>query len=407
MRTKWRRRITTLGSLCVLGLIAAPASANGWGLFERNYIVSPTAYYEVVPTSYVVPTTYVMPTTYLAPTTYAIAPTVYVGTSYTVPTTRYYVERPVYATSHHVRTAYAYPTTYVYAAPTFYEAPVAPSPCCESGPSAPVAPSKGPAKLSASAAPAKATPKEVVSEPSEPGMATDPDAPADNATTKRDTAPPKNPVTSSAVDAAEASPPVAPAPDKSNDPAAPATGTTLTPNPSATIVPAPVVAPAPAPVPPPTKNTEETKKQADATNSPVKTKPPIAPTDESPSLPLPEEPGAAKRESMRPVLNASRLPFKRSGRELNVLEGKVLSVDSGRPEEGVRLTITSKSETIADREALTDAFGHYAVRLPDGDWTVKVTTAKGKVFSVSNLVVSRGQIRDDLGRDIPSLTITR
>ena len=57
--------------------------------------------------------------------------------------------------------------------------------------------------------------------------------------------------------------------------------------------------------------------------------------------------------------------------------------------------------------AVTDAFGRYAVRLPDGDWTVKVTSASGKVYSVSEVTVSGGQISDELGRDVPTLTINR
>jgi hypothetical protein len=401
MRTKSRRRSTTtiLSALCVLALTSGHASANGWGLFERNYIVSPTAYYEVVPSAYIVPTSYVLPTSYVVPTSYTIAPTVYAATSYVVPTTRYYVERPVYATSHHVRTAYALPTTYVYAAPTS----VATDPCCVSATPAPVSAPHAATKASAAAAPAKPTPSSVVSEPAEPGMTNqEAETETDDATTKRNTAPPKSVVTSSAVDAAEASPPSAPAPDKSNDTAAPATGTTLTPNPN------PAILPAPAPIPPAEK-TDDTKKPADESKSAVKIKTPGSPENDASTFPpLPaDDADVTRHDAKKPVFDATRGPYKRAGRALNVLEGKVISIDTGRPTEGVQLTISSKSETIADRVTLTDAFGHYAVRLPDGDWTVKVTTEKGRVHSVSKLIVSRGQITDDLGRDIPSLTITR
>ena len=55
----------------------------------------------------------------------------------------------------------------------------------------------------------------------------------------------------------------------------------------------------------------------------------------------------------------------------------------------------------------TDAFGHYAVRLPDGDWTVQVAMPSGRVYPVSQITISGGQITDNYGRDIPSLIISR
>ena len=73
----------------------------------------------------------------------------------------------------------------------------------------------------------------------------------------------------------------------------------------------------------------------------------------------------------------------------------------------MRVTVSNRVGTFADRVAVTDAFGRYAVRLPDGDWTVKVTSASGKVYSVSEVTVSGGQISDELGRDVPTLTINR
>jgi hypothetical protein len=90
-----------------------------------------------------------------------------------------------------------------------------------------------------------------------------------------------------------------------------------------------------------------------------------------------------------------------------VLEGKVVASENGQPEEGVRVTLTNRMGTYSDRVVTTDAFGRYAVRMPDGDWTVKVTMPSGRTYAVSQLVVSNGQITDDQGRDVPSLRITR
>jgi hypothetical protein len=90
-----------------------------------------------------------------------------------------------------------------------------------------------------------------------------------------------------------------------------------------------------------------------------------------------------------------------------VLEGKVVSGDTRETEEGVQITLTNRLGTYADRVVQSDAYGRYAVRLPDGDWTVRVTMPSGRSYAVSQLSVGGGQIVDDQGRDIPTLVITR
>jgi hypothetical protein len=92
---------------------------------------------------------------------------------------------------------------------------------------------------------------------------------------------------------------------------------------------------------------------------------------------------------------------------LGILEGKVLSSQTGQTEEGVRITVANRGRTFIDRQGTTDAYGHYAIRLPDGDWTVKVTMPSGRTYDVSQITISGGQIVDSLGRQVPSLTITR
>jgi hypothetical protein len=71
------------------------------------------------------------------------------------------------------------------------------------------------------------------------------------------------------------------------------------------------------------------------------------------------------------------------------------------------VTVTSRTNAFEDRVQSTDAAGRFAVRLPDGDWTVKVAMPSGRVYAVSQITVSGGAVADDLGRDIPSLVITR
>jgi hypothetical protein len=92
-----------------------------------------------------------------------------------------------------------------------------------------------------------------------------------------------------------------------------------------------------------------------------------------------------------------------SGPNLGVLFGRVKARDTSEPEEGVRVFISKRQNTSERREALTDAFGRFAMRVPDGDWTVSVTMPSGRVYSVSQIIVSNGQITDEIGRDVPSL----
>ncbi len=73
----------------------------------------------------------------------------------------------------------------------------------------------------------------------------------------------------------------------------------------------------------------------------------------------------------------------------------------------MRVTISSRSKAFEDRVALSDAFGRFAVKVPDGDWVVNVTMPSGRVYPVSEITVSNGLITDTIGRDIPSLVITR
>jgi hypothetical protein len=138
----------------------------------------------------------------------------------------------------------------------------------------------------------------------------------------------------------------------------------------------------------------------------------VAPGEETRApveLAPPAEADTVRRQAQRPRMPAQPQPYVRTAKKgnLNVLEGKVVSMETGQPEEGVRVTLSNRLGIFADRPALTDAYGRFAVKLPDGDWTVKVTTPRGRIYAVSQLTVSNGQITDDQGRDIPSLTITR
>ncbi len=390
MRSMWSACVSGLLAFGLLPMLSLEASANWFfgryhGVAPTTYVETyPTSYVEVLPRSYLLPTSYFVPTTYLAPTSYVV-PTTYVETvpaSYFVPTswvapvvTRTYVQRPIYA----YPTSYVVPSSYVY--PTAFR-DEAVDLCCATASSAPVATA---ATKAVPKPPAPATPPAVLdSEPVTPvgggggnsdaaNTTTFPKKSAPEATVRRESAPAPEPGKKPAVtkdapktntaDASEITPPSVPVPDKE--------GTPANPNPGRV----PPVAPGEDPIPP---------------------------------VVLPEG-ETTKRDSMKPVLSGVPKPYRRTTRkgDLNVLEGLVLSSDDGAPEEGVKVMLTNRAANGQTKQVVSDNLGRYAVRLPDGVWAVQVTTAGGKVYEISKLVVKEGQIIDDLGRDIPSLTITR
>jgi hypothetical protein len=103
---------------------------------------------------------------------------------------------------------------------------------------------------------------------------------------------------------------------------------------------------------------------------------------------------------MKPVLT---LP--RPG--LSLLKGRVRSSVSAEPQSGVRITVSSRTNAYEDRVVRSDESGRFALRVPDGDWTVNVTMPSGRVYPVYRITVSGGSIIDDQGRDVPALVIDR
>ncbi len=90
-----------------------------------------------------------------------------------------------------------------------------------------------------------------------------------------------------------------------------------------------------------------------------------------------------------------------------VLEGIVTDSTSKDPEEGVRVVLMNRTKLYVDRAQKTDAKGRYAISVPDGDWTVLVTSAANKLYSVTNITVAGSQISDANGKVLDSLDIQR
>jgi hypothetical protein len=131
--------------------------------------------------------------------------------------------------------------------------------------------------------------------------------------------------------------------------------------------------------------------------------PPQAPGDVDSGPPPVTPAGDYRRESMRPS-NYGTVPVRPAVR--SVLVGVVRSDTDGELEEGVRIGLRNLATGTA-KSTTTDAFGKFAVRVPDGDWAVEVPTRSGRVYEVSQIRVVNGQITDTTGRRVPSLEITR
>jgi hypothetical protein len=388
-----------------LTILAVTASAIGALLlgaaafsYADTLYVLPTTATVAIPTSYAVGTSYVLPSAYVVPTYYARSyyPTSYYSTAYYYPSSyyvadsvslyptsyvasvferrglfgrrRWLVERPVVAaySASYLPTSYYVPTYYSAATytPTVYESPVvwetsyvaaAPSICDELVSTAPVQTARasdsyrsggtGSSRRVESEMEGPVIPSDVAPLPSESGGAGAAGrGAADGAARKK---------VQSQVGEQGTPPPV---------PEAPAGGAAV-------------------------------KKAA----------PPRAPADQNEGeiegAPGGLNPAPTRRDSLRPAYSLRPASLR------NVLSGRV-ETESGEPREEVRVTVSSSADAGIFREALTNAFGQFAVRLRDGNWTVKVTMPSGRVYPVRQISVRDGRIIDNReGRDIPNLVI--
>jgi len=411
-------------AVLVLALSSVPTRAQVLYLGTADWV--PTASVLALPTSYVVAGTYAVPTSYTIPTVYAtayvaesawLAPTTYVGPTYyetrfrrrglfgrrLVETTRaYYLPTTAY-----YPTTYYYPTTFYY--PTSFYSPTVldtavvstgyttarSSDCCggemiaAATPEVRMYPSEQ-APVAASPAPrsntrSRTSPIQSVPAEDDSTSSNVPELPA------REPAPGSD--ASGAAAGRADSPPSPPVPMRQQNTAPPAgSGAAQT-----------------KPASPAAGSPGGSAQPRTANPRPGAVELPTAPAGGDDLQPFPgdETSGAGsggRRVVQKPVLST---PRDVRSQYRNVLFGRVKARDTNEPEEGVRVTISNRTNAYADRVALTDAFGRFAVKVPDGDWTVNVTMPSGRAYSVSQITVSNGLISDDIGRDIPSLVITR
>ena len=71
------------------------------------------------------------------------------------------------------------------------------------------------------------------------------------------------------------------------------------------------------------------------------------------------------------------------------------------------MSVTSRSNNAIHHNGLTNAFGGFAIRLSDGEWTVNVTMPSGRVYPVRSITVSNGRVVDNQeGREVHNLIIS-
>jgi len=139
----------------------------------------------------------------------------------------------------------------------------------------------------------------------------------------------------------------------------------------------------------------------------TKAAPPAAPGGEE-KVPLLPAPGAdnsettIRRDAGKPVYAVRTL---RPDQRRNVLIGRVET--SGGDPQGVPVSVTSRSNNAIHHDGLTNAFGGFAIRLSDGEWTVNVTMPSGRVYPVRSITVSNGRVMDNQeGREVQNLIIS-
>lgn len=139
--------------------------------------------------------------------------------------------------------------------------------------------------------------------------------------------------------------------------------------------------------------------------------PPAVPGLEGPEpekIQLPK-PGQAGGASQSPGEMSFRTTLRPNYAVRNVLRGRVVSLETRQPEEGVTVILAHATGLYNDRPAMTDADGEFKVSLPDGDWTVKVKMPSGTVYPVGRdfVTASNGRVIDVNGRNVADFLITR
>jgi hypothetical protein len=403
-----------------LPLFAATAWAgiglSVWGMdlrYGETVYVTPTSRTVVLPGSYVLSTSYVQPTSYVVPSAYVVPsyyttayvsepisllPTAYVATTYRrgLLGRRWLVERPVvasYATTYVPSVSYLpayYTTSYrtrsyrptIFEYPTIWETSYLSAPrsdCDEVTWGSPASSSVygSPAEGGAKATQSQSTQERTISSSVDPTLPEEPPVPTPPL--------PENPATKG--QAAGSPRAASTAVREQNSLKAPLSGTAQ----------------------PDAGEAAKAGTSKSAIDPATKGRPaaPAAPSgdpNDSGLVPAPgtDGSGTIRRDTLRPNYSARTLRASRR----NVLVGRIES-DAGEPRGEVAVTVSSRNNSLIHHDGMSNAFGSFAIRLPDGEWTVKVTMPSGRVYSVRQITVSEGRVMDlQEGREVHELLIS-
>ncbi len=90
----------------------------------------------------------------------------------------------------------------------------------------------------------------------------------------------------------------------------------------------------------------------------------------------------------------------------NILFGTV-ETDDGQPLGEVPVTVVNRNDSSIRHNGVSDAFGSFAIRVPDGQWIVRVTMPSGNMQTVRNITVTGGKVMDNLElREVQNLIIS-
>ena len=108
-----------------------------------------------------------------------------------------------------------------------------------------------------------------------------------------------------------------------------------------------------------------------------------------------------RRDSQRPTYARVRRADRR-----NVLIGTVETND-GEARGEVPVSVTNRNNGLLQHNGVSNAFGGFAIRVPDGQWAVKVTMPSGNIQTVRNITVTDGKVMDNVeGKEVYNLIIS-
>jgi hypothetical protein len=173
------------------------------------------------------------------------------------------------------------------------------------------------------------------------------------------------------------------------------------------------------PVPPPAEEDDAVTKAAakgaatqkkspaqksDGSATPKTKAPPAAPSDESDQIDLRPAPAGnepVRRDSMKAIY-----PRVRAADRRNILFGSV-ETDDGRPRGEVPVTVINRTNSAIRHTGLSNAFGGFAIKVPDGQWRVRVTMPSGNAQTVREITVTDGKVMDNYeAREVHNLIIS-